>query len=123
MKWLLPITAIAEAATGLALFAVPALVGRVLLGAELSGVAIPVTRVAGIALIALGVACWPRFTPLCGMLTYSALATLYLGALAIRGEFVGLLLWPAVVLHAVLTVLLARAWLAARPARPPSNSG
>ena len=37
----------------------PSLVGRLLLGEELTGIAIPVARVAGIALIALGVACWP----------------------------------------------------------------
>jgi hypothetical protein len=101
----------AEAATGLALLAAPQLVGRLLFGAELAGVAAVIARVTGIALIALGVACWPSFTPLCGMLTYSALATGYLGWLAIRGESVGPLLWPAVALHAVLTLLLARAWI------------
>ena len=111
MKTLLTFTALAEAATGLALLVVPSLVGKLLLGAELTDVAIPVARVAGIALIALGVACWPGATALCGMLTYSALTTVYLGYLAMGGEWVGELLWPAVVLHAVLTILLARAWL------------
>ena len=111
MTAILPLTSVAEAATGLALVVVPSIVGRVLLGTELSGVAIPVARVAGIALIALGVACWSGCKPLCGMLTYSVLATIYLGIVAIRGEWVGPLLWPAVVLHAVLTLLLARAWL------------
>jgi hypothetical protein len=66
--------------------------------------------VLGIALLALGVACWPGSTAFCGMLTYSALATLYLLCLAIRAEWVGPLLWPVVVLHGILTVLLARAW-------------
>ena len=107
----LPIAAVAEAATGLALLFVPSLVGRLLLGVELSGVAVPVARVAGIALLALGIACWPRATPLCGMLTYSALATAFLAYVAIRGNWVGPLLWPAVALHAVLTILLARAWI------------
>ena len=111
MKKLLPLTAIAEAATGLALLVAPSLVARLLIGTELTGVAVPVARVAGIALIALGVACWPGRTALCGMLAYSALATAYLGYLAISGQWVGPLLWPAVVLHAVLTILLARAWL------------
>ena len=59
MKKLLTFVSVAEAATGLALLVVPALVGRVLLGAELTGVSIPVARVAGIALIALGIACLP----------------------------------------------------------------
>ena len=54
MKRFLTLTAIIEAATGLALLVVPSLVGRLLFGAELTGVAIPVARVLGIALIALG---------------------------------------------------------------------
>ena len=107
---LLAIAAAAEAATGLALLVVPSPVGRLLLGAELTGVAIPVARVTGIALIALGIACWPGRTALCGMLTYSVLATLYLLYLGIRGQWIGPLLWPAVAVHAVLTILLARAW-------------
>lgn len=111
MRNLLLLAALSEVATGLALLMVPSLVGRLLLGAELSGVAIPVGRVLGIALIALGVACWPSRMALCGMLTYSVLATGYLAWLGIRGEWVGSLLWPAVVLHAVMTILLGRAWL------------
>ncbi len=47
MKKLLPLTAVAEATTGLALLVVPAFVGRLLLGVELTGVSIPVARVAG----------------------------------------------------------------------------
>lgn len=110
MKKLLTVAALAELATGLALLVVPALVGRLLLGNDLTGVATPVARVAGIALIALGVGCLPGRTALCGMLTYSVLATAYLAYLAIRGEWVGPLLWPAVVLHAVLSILLAGVW-------------
>ena len=100
-----------ESATGLALLVVPSVVGRLLLGTDLNGVSIPIARVAGIALISLGVACWPDATALCGMLTYSVLVTVYLGYVAIGGEFNGPLLWPVVALHAVLTILLARARL------------
>ena len=107
---LLAVAAVGEAATGLALLVVPSLVGQLLLGAEVTGVSIPVARVLGIALIALGVACWPDRPALCGMLIYGAAVTLYLSYLGIRGNWVGPLLWPAVVLHAVLTLLLARAW-------------
>ena len=110
MNKLLSLAAIAEAATGLALLVVPSLVGRLLLGAELSGVSIPVARVTGIALVALAVACWPGCTALCGMLTYNTLAALYFLYLAIRGQWAGPLLWPAVAVHAVLAILLARAW-------------
>ena len=109
MKWVLIFAAVGEAATGLALLIAPSLVGRLLLGEELTGIALPVARVAGIALVALGLACWPG-TPRVGMLTYSAAVTLYLAYLGFAGGLSGILLWPAVVLHAVLSVLLARAW-------------
>jgi hypothetical protein len=39
------------------------------------------------------------------MLTYSLLAALYLGYLGIVGEWVGILLWPTVGVHAVATGL------------------
>ena len=97
---------VAEAGTGLALLIVPSLVGQLLLGQALTGVAIPVARVTGIALIALGIACWPGRHAHVGMLTYSAGATFYLTYLGIAGAFVGAFLWPAVIVHVALTVLL-----------------
>jgi hypothetical protein len=106
MKKVLVLAAVGEVATGVALLVVPSLVGQLLLGGELTGIAIAVARVTGIALVALGVACWPG-TPLLGMLTYSAAATLYLAYLGFTGASTGLLLWPVVALHFVLTVLLA----------------
>ena len=109
MKKVLIFAAVSEVVTGLALLIVPSLVGQLLLGEELTGVAIPVARVAGIALIALGIACWPG-PPLVGMLTYSAIVTLYLAYLGFAGGLTGVLLWPAVALHVVLSILLGRAW-------------
>jgi hypothetical protein len=114
MKKVLTVAAVAEAATGAALIVVPSLVGRLLLGAELTGVSIPVSRVLGIALIALGVCCWPGSTALCGMLTYGVLATVYLAYVGVVVGFTGILLWPAVVVHALLTVLLTRSWYKVR---------
>jgi hypothetical protein len=107
MKKVLIFAAVVEAATGLALLVVPSLVGQLLLGAEFTGVTIPVARVTGIALIGLGVACWPG-PPLVGMLTYSGLVTLYLAYLGFAGGLAGVLLWPVVVLHGILTALLTR---------------
>jgi hypothetical protein len=77
MKRILILSAVCEAATGVALLIVPSLVARLLFGEELAGVAISIARVTGIALIALGIACWPG-PPLAGMLTYSVVVTLYL---------------------------------------------
>ena len=115
MNKVLPFAAIAEAATGLALLVLPSVIGQLLLGAELTGLTISLGRVTGIALIGLAVACLPG-RALVGMLTYSTLVTLYLGYLGLTGVFVGILLWPAVVLHAVLTLLLVRTCLSAREA-------
>ena len=108
MRRVLVLAAVSEAATGLALLVVPSLVGLLLLGEELTGVAIPVARVTGIALIGLGVACWPG-PPLVGMLIYSAIVTLYLAYVGFAGGLTGILLWPAVGLHVILTALLTRA--------------
>ena len=116
-KKVLVVAAVSEAATGAALLIVPSLVGQLLLGAALTGIAVTVARVTGIALIALGVACWPG-TPLVGMLTYSAAVTLYLAYVCFAGGMSGVLLWPAVVLHAILTVLLARALVSDKEPKP-----
>jgi hypothetical protein len=110
---ILVLAAVAEAATGVALLLVPSLVGQLLLGAELAGAAATVARVTGIALIALSVACWPG-TPLLGMLIYSAAVTLYFAYLGASGTSSGVLLWPAAVLHLVLTALLARVYMSAK---------
>ena len=117
MKHLLATVAVVEAVTGAALLVVPSVVVRLLLGAEAAGVCIPVARVTGIALFALSVSCWPG-PALSGMLTYSTFATVYLLYLGIRREWVGPLLWPALVVHAVLTLLLARLQFA-----PPRRQG
>jgi hypothetical protein len=42
------------------------------------------------------------------MLTYGGLVTLYLAYLGVAGGFNGVLLWPVVVIHVILTALLAR---------------
>jgi len=104
MNRLLTLTAIIEAATGLALMAVPPVVVRLLLGGEISGASIPLGRVAGFGLLSLGMACWP------GRNATDSLATLYLLRLGVGGEWVGPLLWPAVGVHGILSLLLARQW-------------
>ncbi|OOG14394.1 hypothetical protein [Pseudomonas sp. C9] len=105
MKGLLVFAAIIEAATGMSLILVPSLVGQLLFGFELTGVIVPL---AGIALIALAVACWPG-PAILGMLTYNAGTTLYLAYIGISGGSSGVVLWPVVVLHGIMTVLLIRA--------------
>ncbi len=113
IRRLLAVVGAGEAFMGLALVIYPSLVVRLLFGAEISGAGTVMSRITGIALVALGVACWPG-PALVGMLTYSALVMAYLAYVGISGEWVGPLLWPAVVVHAVLTLFLARAWFRSR---------
>jgi hypothetical protein len=101
-----------EVATGVALIAHPSLVVRVLLGAGLSGGGIAVGRVAGLALLSLGLACWPsadgaNAQATWALFTYNLFVAFYLGYLRVGGGFLSYLLWPAFALHALLTVLLA----------------
>jgi ABC-type Fe3+-siderophore transport system permease subunit len=112
MKKLLALAAASEAATGLLLMLVPAIVVRLLFGAEIAGAGILMNRMLGIALVALGIACWPRniaHGALFGMLAYSTLAMFYLAYVGIGGV-AGILLWPAVAVHAALSVLLVLVW-------------
>ena len=113
MKRFLTLTAIIEAATGLALIAVPAIVVRLLLGAEISGASIPLGRVAGAALLALGVACWLARDDtqsraarglVVAMLMYNLVATAVLAFAGIGLGLHGIVLWPAVVLHAAMAI-------------------
>ncbi len=101
----LVIAALAETATGIALIVAPAPVVRLLLGAELEAIAVPVARVAGLALVGLGLACWPG-PPRTGMLAYSGAVAAYLAWVGLAKTSTGLLLWPAVAAHIVLTLAL-----------------
>jgi hypothetical protein len=109
--------AIVEVGTGLALMVDPAIVAALLLGADLSGVGPVLARCFGIALVALGLACWPRpqraeddSAAFRAMLTYNVLIALFLAYLGTLGHLRGFLLWPAVALHAVVALLLMWTW-------------
>ena len=66
-------------------------------------------------MLALGLLCWvsrqhvDKTATLAAMLTYNLLVTAYLLLLGLGGALVGILLWPAIAIHAVLTVLVASA--------------
>ena len=118
MKRLLVFVAACEGLTGLLVLASPALVSRLLFNAEVAGAGVAISRLAGISLIALAVACWPDRDlrrAVLGMLTYNLLTTLLLGAVGASGD-VGMLLWPAAAAHAGLAVLLVWTWRQARRA-------
>lgn len=113
-----------EIATGVASLVAPAIVVRLLLGTELTGIGIALGRCFGITLIALGLACWPSGQQAGGnsaaaraMLFYNALIASYLAYLFVVRHQDGILLWPAVALHAAVVLVLVLALNRERTAR------
>ncbi len=107
-------TAIIEAATGFGLLAAPAVLAQLLLGGTLdTPAALTVARVAGAGLLGLGIACWlaSRDTGsraargvVGAMAFYNVVAVGILAFAGIGYGLRGVALWPAVILHAVMTV-------------------
>ena len=109
-----------EAAVGLLLIISPSFVASALYGADLSEPGLALGRFAGTVFLAFAVACWPEVgtgkrspAALRGLLTYNLLATLYFLSVGLDGRHVGMALWPVFALHAILTMLILRAWLTA----------
>ena len=113
-KSLFVVTAVIEAGAGLALMTWPSAAVMLLLGSSLdtpSGLILG--RVAGVALLALGVVCWlarrdaesPSAAGLIvAMLLYNSTTVLFLAIANIGSGLVGIALWPAVALHAAMAV-------------------
>jgi hypothetical protein len=127
MKHLLAVTAVLEAVTGAALLLSPSLVAGILLGAHLETAAAgTIARVAGAALLALGLACWlaskdtrshaARGVPM-AMLLYNVaiLAVLLQAATGLALPAAGA--WLAAGLHAVMAIWCAAALRRPAPAR------
>jgi hypothetical protein len=112
MKNLLTITAAIEGPTGLLLVVAPAIVTKLLLDSPLDGsVPLTVARLAGVALLALTVACWlarrGEATPaakglVTAMMLYNIGAAILLAYAGLALHLTGMLLWPAVLVHAFL---------------------
>jgi hypothetical protein len=106
---LLIVTAIIETGAGIGLLVVPKFVLALLLGISAAAETVFVGRVAGAALLAIGVACWlsrgeKQSGLLTGILAYDVVAA---GLLAHAGSVLGMngvLLWLAVAVHAALAV-------------------
>ena len=117
---LLYISASVEALTGIVTAVSPSTLVWLLWAVPLTVGGLLVARLTGFALISLAVACWPLRNPgdearaIRAMLVYNVLAALYLLIVGARTQFVGVLLWPAVVFHATMSVLFI---LALRPSQ------
>ena len=113
-KLLLLTTAFVEAATGLCLLFLPAVLFAILFGLDpATADTIFVGRIAGAALLAVGIASWlartATSTPaqrglLIGLLVYNVAAAMLLAFAGAVLKMIGVLLWPAVALHAILAV-------------------
>jgi len=111
-KYLFIVTAVIEAATGVALLLSPPLPVSLLLGSSLDSLAgMVTTRIAGAALLSLGVACWlarndgqsrAAAALIAAMLLYNTAVAAVLAYAGIGLRLTGIGLWPAVLLHAVL---------------------
>ena len=114
------VAALVEVLTGLVLMTFPGVFVRFVFGADATGVVITLGRMTGFGLLALGLACWPEpgarlsAPGLRGLVTYNVMLTALLLYLAVTRATVGLLFWPALLLHLVLSVLLVRLSLANR---------
>jgi hypothetical protein len=113
LRKVLAFTSLVELGTGVALMVDPAIVVRLLVGADLAGAGEVAGRGFGVALLALALACWPsrrgtesEAPAVRGMLVYNALIALYLAVLGTAGSMRGALLWPAAVLHAAVALAL-----------------
>jgi hypothetical protein len=111
---LLIVTAVAEAGTGLLLLVWPPVLIALLLGVDHASPETNIcARVAGAALLAIGVACWigrsdahgsAQLGLLIGVFIYDVAAAVILAYTGLFVHLVGIVLWPAVVLHAALAI-------------------
>jgi hypothetical protein len=114
IRQLLILTAAVELMTGVALQAAPSLVGRLLLGVPFDAPsALIVARLAGAAIIAIGLACWlarADGATRAGRALLSAISLYNLAAVALLSyagiglHLHGPLLWAAVILHLGLSI-------------------
>lgn len=112
-KWLLVSSSSLELVTGLVAIAAPSLLANVLLSTGLTSAGDAIGRVCGFGLLSLAIACWPRdgedqTQAVRGLFVYNILASCFLGYLRIVGEFSGLFLLPACIVHGLLTLLFLR---------------
>ena len=114
MKTLHTVNAVIELGAGLALLSFPSPVVALLLGSPLEiPTGLSVARVCGAGLLSLGVACWLARGDsesraarglVAAMMLYDVGAVTILAFAGFGFGLHGVALWPAVVLHAVMTV-------------------
>jgi hypothetical protein len=113
-RLLLTTSAVIEVGAGIAIALAPSVVTSILFGSSLdTPVALLVGRVAGIALLSLGTACWSArsaerdravFGLLTAMLFYNAAVAALFAIAGLALDLSGPALWPAAILHMVMAI-------------------
>ena len=127
MKRLLTLTALIEVPTGLGLIFLPVVVVQLLLGSPLETSAATILgRVAGVAVFALGLACWLARNDTQNRAARGLVVAMLLYNAAVAGLLVytrlypglhGIAIWPVVVIHAIMAI-----WCLACLTRRPITS-
>jgi hypothetical protein len=111
-KYIVPAAAWLEIGVGIILVAGPGVPCTLLFGSKPDSIGAPLARWVGVALFALGIACLPsketelQLRPVLGLLVFNlgiAVLLAWVGAVATMHGF---LLWPGVILHALISVTL-----------------
>lgn len=107
-KYVARAAACLEIVVGFTLILVPGFACQLLFAAPLTGDGVPIARFAGIGLLSLGIAYWSTRTPsdprgsILGLLVFNLATAVLFAWFGLTTSFHGIMLWPAVVLHAVI---------------------
>jgi hypothetical protein len=115
-----------EIIVGALFLTVPDLVCLLLFGARLEAVGMPLGRFAGVALLALGIACLPSRdaasprNAVVGLFAFNGGVAILFAWVGVTSALHGLLLWPAVILHTIIAGALLPHFLAKGSVEQPS---
>jgi hypothetical protein len=100
-----------EIVVGAVVFTVPDILCQLLFAERPEGVALVLARFAGVGLFSLGISCVPKATgshrsAVFGLFVFNFAVAILFGWVGVATKLVGVLLWPVVVLHAVIASAL-----------------
>jgi hypothetical protein len=101
-----------EIAVGVTVIVAPNFLCVLLFATRPEGAGMPIARLAGIALLALGISCLPSVQPaprrnsVLGLLVYNVGAAILFAWVGVATALHGFLLWPAAILHAGIAAAL-----------------
>ena len=111
-RYVVKLAAGLEVVVGIFFLTAPDIPCRLLFAATPEGLGIVLGRFAGAALVALAITCLisgapePCRSAALGLLVFNVSATIFFAWVAVATAFRGFLLWPVVVLHAIIAAAL-----------------